>query len=62
MFTLIEGMGHERHMVVLIGSFDWSDHFDQMLNYRFNQNGEFFKMVHQNAFNLVKLAILNGHT
>jgi hypothetical protein len=22
MFTLIEGMGHERHMVVLIGSFD----------------------------------------
>jgi hypothetical protein len=32
LFTLTKGMGHERHMIFLVGSFDWSDHFDQVLS------------------------------
>jgi hypothetical protein len=37
MFTLTKGMGHERHMVVLVGFFDWNDHFDEVLSCTFNQ-------------------------
>ncbi len=55
-------MGHERHMVFLVGSFDWNDHFDQVLNHTFSQEGQIFKMVHQDAHGLVKSAILNGYT
>jgi hypothetical protein len=47
MFVLIKGMGHERHMVFLVGTS--------------SQNGQFFKMVHQGALGLVKSAILNGN-
>jgi hypothetical protein len=61
MFILIKGMGHERHMIVLVGSFDWSDHFDQVLSCTCSQEGQFFKMVHQDAHCLIKSAILNGH-
>jgi hypothetical protein len=35
MFILIKGMGHERHMVLLVGSFDYSDRFDQVLSHTF---------------------------
>jgi hypothetical protein len=28
MFILTKGMGHERHMILWVGSFDRSDHFD----------------------------------
>jgi hypothetical protein len=41
MFTLINGMGHERHMVLPIDFFDYSDNFDQMLSCTFNQEGYF---------------------
>jgi len=61
-FILTKGMGHEKHMVFLVGSFDWNDHFDQVLNHTFNQVGQIFKMVHQDAHGLVKSAILNGYT
>ncbi len=43
------------------GSFDKSDHFDQMLSCTSSQEGQFFKMFHQDAHGLVKSAILNGH-
>jgi hypothetical protein len=33
-----------------------------MLNRTFGQEGQIFKMVHQDAHGLVKLAILNGYT
>jgi hypothetical protein len=46
MFTLTKGMGYERHMVLLVGVFVWSDHFDQVLNRASNQEGQNFKMVH----------------
>jgi hypothetical protein len=55
-------MGHERHMVILVGSFDWSDHFDQILSHTSNKKKQFFEMVNQDAYGLVKSAILNGHT
>jgi hypothetical protein len=45
-------------MILLVGFFDWSDHFDQMLNNIYSQEGQFFKMIHQNANGLIKLAIL----
>jgi len=35
--------------------------FDQMLNCTSSQKRQFFKMVHQDAHGLVKLAILNDH-
>jgi hypothetical protein len=54
-------MGHERYMVLLVDFFDWSDHFDQVLNHTSNQEGQIFKMVHQESHGLIKLAILNGH-
>jgi len=59
---LIESIGHEKHMVFLVGYFDRSDYFDQVLNRTFSQKGQIKKMVHQNAHRLVKLTILNGHT
>jgi hypothetical protein len=31
MFILTKGMGHEIHMVFMVGSFYGSDHFDQVL-------------------------------
>jgi len=31
------GLRHERHMVFLVGFFDWSDHFDQVLSYTSNK-------------------------
>jgi hypothetical protein len=61
MFTLIKSMGHERHIVLLVGFFDWNDHFDQMLSCTSNEKRQIKKMVHQNANGLVKLAILNCH-
>jgi hypothetical protein len=54
-------MGHERHMVLFVGFLHWNDHFDQVLNCTFTQEEQMFKMVHQDAHGLVKLAILNGH-
>jgi hypothetical protein len=54
-------MGHERHMVLLVSVFDWNDHFDQVLNHTFNQEGHFKKMDHQDAHGQVKSTILNGH-
>jgi hypothetical protein len=47
MFTLAKGMGHKRHMVLLVGYFDVSDRFDQMLSCTSSQKGIFKKMVHQ---------------
>jgi hypothetical protein len=35
-------MGHEMHMVFLVGSFDQNDYFEQMLSHTFNQEGQFF--------------------
>jgi hypothetical protein len=32
-----KGMGHERHMILLVGYFDWSDHFDHVLSRTSNQ-------------------------
>ncbi len=61
MFTLAKGMRHERHMVLLVGYFDLSDHFDQVLSRTSSKKGQFFKMVHQDTHGLVKLTILNGH-
>ncbi len=61
MFIFIKSMRHERHMVFLADSFDWNDHFDQMLNRTSTQEGQIFKMVHWDAHGLIKLAILNGH-
>jgi hypothetical protein len=60
MFILIKGMGHEKHMILLIGFF-WSDHFDQVLSRKCSQEGQIFKMVHQDTNGLVRSAILNGH-
>ncbi len=37
MFTLTKGMGHERHMVILVDVFDRNDHFDQVLSHTSNQ-------------------------
>jgi hypothetical protein len=48
-------------MVFLVGYFDRSDYFDQVLNRTFSKKGQIKKMVHQNAHGLVKLTILNGH-
>jgi hypothetical protein len=42
MFTLIKGMGHERHMVLLVGSFDSNDHFDQVLSCTSSQEEQIF--------------------
>jgi hypothetical protein len=39
MFTLAKGMGHKRHMVLLVGYFDLSDRFDQMLSCTSSQKG-----------------------
>jgi len=61
MFILTKGMGLERHMVLLISSFEESDHIDQMLNCISNQEGQIFKMVHQDVHGLNKLAIMNGN-
>jgi hypothetical protein len=61
MFTFTKGMGHEKHMIFLVGFFNQSNHFDQVLNDTSNQEGQIFKMVHQDAHWLVKSAILNGH-
>jgi len=58
MFTLTKGVGHERHMVILIGYFDQSDHFDQILICTSSKKGQIYKMVHQDAHGLVKSAIL----
>ncbi len=55
-------MGHEKHMVVLVGFFDLSDHFDQVLNRTSSQEGQILKMVHKDAHGLIKSTILNGHT
>jgi hypothetical protein len=41
MFNLTKNMGHERHMVLLVGFFDWNDHFDQVLNCTSSQEGHF---------------------
>jgi len=54
-------MGHERHMVLLVGFFDWNDYFDQMLSRTSNKKRQIFKMVHPDANGLIKSAILNGH-
>jgi hypothetical protein len=35
-------MGHEKHMVLLVGYFDQSDHFDQVLSHTSNQEGQIF--------------------
>jgi hypothetical protein len=43
MFTLIKCMGHEKHMVLLVGVFDWSDHFDQVLSSTFSQEWQILK-------------------
>jgi hypothetical protein len=51
-------MGHERHMVLLVGFFDWNNHLDQIWNHTSNQEGQISKMVHQDAHGQVKLAIL----
>jgi len=50
-------------MIPLVGCFDWSDHFDQVLNYKFSQERQFFEMIYQDAHGLIKLAILSqiGH-
>jgi hypothetical protein len=45
MFILTKGMGHERHMVILVGVFYQSDHIDQALSHTFSQEGQIFKMV-----------------
>jgi hypothetical protein len=42
MFALIKAMGHERYMVLLVGFFYSSDHFDQVLSHTLNQKGNFF--------------------
>jgi hypothetical protein len=54
-------MGHERHMVILVSSFDKNDHFDQVLNHTSNKKGQVSEMVHQDAHGLINLAILHGH-
>jgi hypothetical protein len=35
-------MGHEKHTILLVGSFNQIDHFDQMLNHTSSQEGQFF--------------------
>jgi hypothetical protein len=61
MYVLTKGMGHEMHMVFFIGFFYQNDYFEQMLCHTSNQEGQFFKMVHENAHGPVKSTILNGH-
>ncbi len=53
MFTLIKGMGHEKHMVF----FYQNDHFDQVLSHTSNQERQNFKMV-QDAHGLIKSTII----
>ncbi len=36
----IKNMGHERHMVFLVDSFYYSDHFDQVLSCTSSQKGQ----------------------
>jgi hypothetical protein len=55
MFFFTKSMGHERHMVFLVG------YFDQVLNPTSNQKGQFFFKIHQDAHGLVKSATLDGH-
>jgi hypothetical protein len=62
MFILTKSMGHEKHMVLLVGFFDLNDHFDQVLNRISSQKGQIFKGVHKDAHGLIKSTILNGHT
>jgi hypothetical protein len=52
-------MGHEKHIILLVGFFDWNDHFDQMLSRTFSQKGKKLKMVHKDAHGLVKLAMFS---
>jgi hypothetical protein len=37
MFVLTKGMGHEKHMVILVGSFELNDNFDQVLSCTSNE-------------------------
>jgi len=53
--------GHEKHLVLLVGVFDRNDHIDQVLSFTSSQERQIFKMVHQDAHGVIKLAILNGH-
>jgi hypothetical protein len=48
-------------MVLFVHLKNSNDHFDQLLNCTSSQEGQFFKMVHQDGRGLIKLAILNGH-
>ncbi len=61
MYALTKSMGHEMHMVFLVGSFDQNDYFEQMLSHTSSQKRQLFLMVHEDAHGLVKSAILNGH-
>jgi len=42
MFTFTKGMGYEIHKVLLVGVFDWKDHFDQMLSHTSTEKGQSF--------------------
>ncbi len=49
MFNLTKNMGHERHMVLFWLVFLIEMDILTMLNLTSNQEGQSFKMVHQNA-------------
>ncbi len=59
MFFFTKGMGHEKHMVLLVSFLDLNDHLNQMLNHISKQERQFFKKIHQDAHGLVKSIILN---
>jgi hypothetical protein len=40
MVVLIKGLGHERHKLFLIETFDYNDFFDHVTNQTFGQKGQ----------------------
>jgi hypothetical protein len=54
MFTLTKGMGHEKHMVLLVGYVDYGDLFDQVQCHTYSQKGTTKKQVCQNGHGLIK--------
>jgi hypothetical protein len=54
MFTLTKAMGHEKHMVLLVGYFDYGELFDQVQCHTYSQKGTTKKKVCQDGRGLIK--------
>jgi hypothetical protein len=61
MYVLTKSMGHERHMVLLVGFMTKVIILFKCYILHLIKKYFFIKMVHQNAHGLIKSAILNGH-